>query len=220
MASTLSFNCLHRYPSGFRLDAKFETCSQVTGLSGPSGSGKTTILALIAGLLRPESGSIRVGDELLTDTASKVHLQPEKRKIGMLFQDQNLFPHLRVRANIQYGMRRRRQRVLDLDRIIKTLELEDLLGRYPRTLSGGQQQRVALARAIASNPRLLLLDEPLTSVESELRVRITDFVERVINEFEIPTIVVSHNNDLVSRLASKVIVIDRGQIARKTVAGN
>ena len=218
MSSTLSFHCRHRYPSGFQLDARFATNRQVTGLTGPSGGGKTTVLSLIAGLLKPHSGTICVGDEILTDTSTNICLRPEQRKIGMLFQDQNLFPHLNVRANIKYGLRRRRHPGIDLDRIVHTLELEELLGRYPRTLSGGQQQRVALARALASNPRLLLLDEPLTSVEADLREKITDFVERVINEFEIPTIVVSHNFELIQRLASDVVVIDQGQVAKATAA--
>ena len=159
-----------------------------------------------------------MGDEILTDTSTNIYLRPEQRKIGMLFQDQNLFPHLSVRANIKYGMRRRKQPGIDLVRIVHTLELEELLGRYPRTLSGGQQQRVALARALASNPRLLLLDEPLTSVEADLRDKITDFVERVIQEFEIPTIVVSHNYELIQRLTSDVVVIDQGQVTKASAA--
>lgn len=216
MSSILSLHCRHRHPSGFELDAQFVTNDRVTGLSGPSGSGKTTVLWLIAGLLRPSSGSIRIGEEVLTDTSTNICLRPEQRKIGMLFQDQNLFPHLRVQANISYGLRRRKRSGIDLDRIIDALELKDLLDRYPRTLSGGQQQRVALARALASSPRLLLLDEPLTSVEADLRDKITDFVERVISEFEIPTMVVSHNIELVQRLATDIIVIDRGRVAAQT----
>ncbi len=212
MASSLVFDCTHHYPSGFTLDAGFEADGRVTALFGPSGSGKTTILSLVAGLLKPQRGTIRLGERVLTDTTQGLLLPPERRRVGCLFQDHCLFPHLRVHANIAYGLRRRSGNGLPLERVVQTLELEDLLDRYPQSLSGGQQQRVALARAIACAPDLVLLDEPLTAVEDVLRERIVSFIERAVGEFQIPTLLVSHNRDLVDRLATRVIAIEGGRI--------
>lgn len=214
----LSFACRHRYADGFELDAAFESRWPVTALFGPSGSGKTTILELVAGLLAPASGSIRLGDAVLTDTTRGIFLPPERRRIGMLFQERRLFPHLTVRANLAYGTRRRIHRTddkagtIDASRAVDVLEISDLLDRYPRTLSGGQQQRVALARALASNPDLLLLDEPLNGVEESLRDRIADYLARVAVEFAIPMILVSHHRELVDRLAARVISVEEGRV--------
>lgn len=212
MTSHLVFDCQHRYESGFELNVRFEADNHVTAVCGPSGSGKTTLLSLIAGLLTPDRGYIRLGEQVVTDTKTGVSLRPEQRRVGLLFQEHCLFPHLRVQANIAYGTRRRPDKGIPLDRVIKTLELENLLDRYPRAISGGQQQRVALARAIASAPRILLLDEPLTAVEAPLRDRIATFIERVVDEFNIPTLLVSHNRSLIDRLASRVIPIDNGRL--------
>jgi len=212
VTSQLVFDCRYRYPSGFTLDAQLELTSRVMAIFGPSGSGKTTLLSLIAGLLKPERGYIRLGEQVVTDIESGVFLTPDQRRVGFLFQDHCLFPHLRVQANIAYGFRRRAGNRVPLERVIKTLELEDILDRFPRSLSGGQQQRVALARAIVSAPRILLLDEPLTAVEAVLRDRIATFIERVVDEFEIPTLLVSHNRPLVDQLATSVIHIDNGLV--------
>lgn len=208
---TLDFDCRHRYADGFELDARFATNAPVTALFGPSGSGKTTILSLIAGLLRPEAGAIRFGDRGYLDVKTGVFLPPERRRVGVLFQERRLFPHLTVRANIAYGASRR-QEGLSIDRAVEALEIRDLLDRYPRTLSGGQQQRVALARAIASAPQILLLDEPLTGVEAPLRDRIAEFLERVIAEIAVPTLLVTHHRELVDRLASRTIVVEAGRV--------
>ncbi|MCO6459518.1 MAG: ATP-binding cassette domain-containing protein [Pirellulaceae bacterium] len=211
MESSLTFNCRHRYPSGFTLDASFEAGGKVTALFGPSGSGKSTIVALIAGLLKPQHGLIELGQDVMTDTESRVFWPPERRRVGLLFQDNCLFPHLRVRANIAYGIHRRGGQGIPLERVVKTLELENLLNRRPKSLSGGEQQRVALARAIVAAPRLLLLDEPLTAVEASLRDRISLFIERVVQELEIPTLLVSHNRGLVDRMAAQVIYLENGR---------
>lgn len=184
----------------------------LTALFGPSGSGKTTVLSLIAGLLKPDRGHICVTGQVVTDTKAGVFLKPERRSVGLLFQDHCLFPHLRVHANLAYGARRRAGDRISMDRVVKSLELKDLLDRYPRSLSGGEQQRVALARAIVSAPKILLLDEPLTSVEASLRERIASFIERVVHEFQIPTLLVSHNRNLVDRLTNRVLTIENGRI--------
>ncbi|MCG6156394.1 ATP-binding cassette domain-containing protein [Rubinisphaera margarita] len=212
MSSALSFNCRYNYSGGFELEAAFEMGGGVTALFGPSGSGKTTILSLIAGLLRPTAGSIRIGDELVVDTTAKVSVPAEQRRVGFLFQDHALFPHLRVKRNIEYGAKRCASATIPLKRLIETLELQDLLQRYPGSLSGGQQQRVALARALASGPSVLLLDEPLTSVEAPLRERISGYLQRIVNEHEIPVLLVSHNRPFVDRLADRVIEIQDGRL--------
>jgi molybdate transport system ATP-binding protein len=212
MNMILEFQCRHRYASGFSLDVQFEADGHVTALCGPSGSGKTTLLSLIAGLLKPDCGVIRLGDQVVTDTSAGVFLPPEHRRVGLLFQDHCLFPHLRVKANICYGARRRAGKTIPLDRVVETLELQKILERYPRSISGGEQQRVALARAIVCAPKILLLDEPLTAVEAALRERIASFITRVVREFQIPTLLVSHNRVLVDRLASRVILIEHGRI--------
>jgi molybdate transport system ATP-binding protein len=207
----LEFGCRHRYADGFELDAKFTTDAPVTALFGPSGSGKTTILSLIAGLLRPESGTIRFGERAFVDTARKEFLAPERRRVGVLFQERRLFPHLTVRANIAYGARRR-QGKMPLDATVESLEIRDLLDRYPRSLSGGQQQRVALARAIASGPEILLLDEPLTGVEAPLRDRIAEYLQQVIAQLAVPTLLVTHHRELVDRLATRTVTIEAGRV--------
>ena len=208
----MTFDCHLEYPSGFVLDATFETHHRVTAICGPSGSGKTTLLSLIAGLLSPRRGRITLRSKIMIDTAAGIDLRPERRGVGYVFQDYCLFPHLNVRSNIQYGWRRRNGRADTLARLIEVLELDPLLHRYPNSLSGGQQQRVALARALAASPAVLLLDEPLTSVEEEFRERIADLIQRVIDESQIPTLLVSHNSKLVDRLAQRIITIENGKI--------
>jgi len=212
MTSALTLNCKHRYESGFALNIQFEADNRVTALCGPSGSGKTSIFAIVAGLLKPASGYVCVGDQVVTDTKARIFVRPEHRRVGLLFQDYCLFPHLRVQANIAYGMRRRSNKGIALDRIIRTLELTDILDRYPRSLSGGQQQRVALARALASAPKILVLDEPLTAVEDSLCDRISTFIERIVYEFEVPAVLISHNRGLVKRLATRIISIENGRV--------
>ena len=207
----LEFDCRHRYADGFELDARFATEAAVTALFGPSGSGKTTILSLIAGLLRPAAGAIRFRDRAFVDTAGNVFLLPERRRVGVLFQERRLFPHLTVRANIAYGARRRKGGA-SIDATVDALEIGDLLDRYPKTLSGGQQQRVALARAVASSPEILLLDEPLTGVEAPLRDRIADYLQQMIDQLAVPTLLVTHHRELVDRLAQRTIAVEAGRV--------
>jgi len=208
----VEFDCQFRSPSGFELDARFETSDRVTAICGDSGSGKTTLLSLIAGLLRPERGRITLGGTTVTDTTGRIDLAPEQRRVGYLFQDECLFPHLTIRQNITYGTRIRGQRTGNADRLIEILELKHLLERFPRSLSGGQRQRVALARAMAVAPDILLLDEPITAVEEDLRNRIVDLIERVIEETRVPTLLVSHNRDLVRRLATRRLDLADGRM--------
>jgi molybdate transport system ATP-binding protein len=208
----LEFDCLFRYPSGFRLQARFQTDGRVTALFGPSGSGKSTVLALIAGLLRPLQGRIRLGERLLVDTATGVWLPAEQRRVGVVFQDLRLFPHLTVRQNLRFGSGRRGALSIPFARVVQILELEELLERKPHALSGGQQQRVALGRALLHGPDLLLLDEPLTSLDAPLKERILTYLERVFAEWRLPTLLVSHDPAEVRRLASQVVVLVQGQV--------
>jgi molybdate transport system ATP-binding protein len=210
----LEFACLLRYSSGFTLDAAFTTQTSVTLLSGPSGSGKTTILSILAGLRRPDRGRIRLDSTVLFDREAQVDLPPETRRIGYVFQDSLLFPHLSVRRNLLYGWRRRPPdaRPPALERVVEVLELAGLLERMPHTLSGGQRQRVALGRALLCGPRLLLLDEPLASVDEALRQRVLGYIEQVLREWDIPTVYVTHNAAEAERLARQVVRIESGRV--------
>jgi molybdate transport system ATP-binding protein len=236
----LYFQCQHRYRDGFALDASFEVGDGVTGLFGPSGSGKSTILSIITGAVRPSSGVVRLTcdaengqaehrgsrgteekcpihshgfDDTLVDTRAGVFLPPESRRIGAVFQDPLLFPHLTIEANLRYGLRRQPVRRIDFHRLVSLLELADLLKRYPSTLSGGQRQRAALGRAILAAPRLLLLDEPFSALDTPLKDRILTFMERAIDEWQIPTLFVSHDQSDVRRLASAVVILNAGQVS-------
>ncbi len=208
----LRFDCRHRYEDGFELAAQLEVGDGVTAICGPSGSGKTTILALVAGLLRPGSGRIVLDDSVFVDTSERVWVPSHRRSIGLVFQDSLLFPHRSVLANLTYGLRRRPTRQVDLDRVLEVLELGDLVDRFPATLSGGQLRRVAIGRALLSGPRLLMLDEPWTGLDQPLRERVSTFLERCLAEWDIPTLLVSHDRDTVERLAERVVTLRAGRV--------
>jgi molybdate transport system ATP-binding protein len=205
--SVLEFDCRFAYSTGFALDFQFTADEGITALVGPSGSGKTTVLNLVAGLLAPSSGRIRVRDEVLYNAKLRVNLPPEERGLGYVFQDFLLFPHLTVAENLRYGQSRSKRRGMDFDAIVSILGLAELLGRYPVSLSGGQKQRVALGRALLRNPRLLLLDEPLNALDRELRETVAQYVEQVVAEFKLPALLVSHDLANVEALASTVVTI-------------
>jgi molybdate transport system ATP-binding protein len=212
----LSFQARHRFAGGFELDAKFETSAQVTALFGPSGSGKTSLLYMIAGLLSPQTGSIQLGQNVWFDAKRGIDLKAERRHVGFVFQDHLLFPHLSVKRNLMFGRYRRRGRpaAVDPDRVIAVLELSELLDRYPRKLSGGERQRVALGRALLSGPELLLMDEPLAALDEALKDRILTYVQRVLAEWRIPTIYVSHSAAEVRRVADRVVVLEQGRVTQ------
>ncbi len=196
----------------FELRASFEAGRGVTALFGPSGSGKTTLLDLIAGLERPASGRIVLDGQTLVDTASGAWLPSHRRRLGYVFQDSRLFPHLSVRQNLVYGARFASQRgaASQQERIVGLLGLEVLLDRQPGTLSGGERQRVAIGRALLSSPRLLLLDEPMASVDVGRRAEILPYLARVREEAGIPIVYVSHTLAEVARLADIVVLLDAG----------
>jgi molybdate transport system ATP-binding protein len=206
--SVLRFDCRFQYPSGFRLGFAFTAERGVTAIVGPSGSGKTTVLNLIVGLLTPADGVIELGETRLFNSEASTNLPPERREIGYIFQDYQLFPHLSVERNLRYGQRRTNRTHASLEHVAEVLELRPLLNRMPASLSGGEKQRVALGRALLCGPRLLLLDEPLSAVDARLRQTISEFLSRAIAEFKIPAVLVSHNQESIAALANEIVPIN------------
>lgn len=199
---------------GFTLSAKAEIGAGVTALVGPSGAGKSTLLALIAGLLTPQGGMLRFDEELLVDTATGCKVPPWQRHFGLVFQDGQLFPHLSVRDNLLYGWHRRpvAERRFTLEQVLALLEIGPLQARRPAQLSGGERQRVALGRALLFSPRLLLLDEPLASLDERLKQQILPFLKRVKDETRLPMLYVSHLRAEVDYLADRVMTMDAGRL--------
>src|ERR1700680_2523971 len=198
----------------FSLEASFTSEGRVTGLFGASGAGKTSLINMIAGLLRPDRGIIAVDGETLDDTMARTHVPVHRRRIGYVFQDARLFPHLDVRQNLDYGRRMnglaedpaQRARVADL------LEIGGFVGRHPGRLSGGERHRVALGRALLSQPRLLLLDEPLGSLDEERKEEILPYLVRLRDEAGIPMVYVSHDPSEMRKLATQIAIIKRGRV--------
>ena len=211
-ANLLGFQCRFQYRGGFQLDAAFDLPDGISALFGPSGSGKSTCLALIAGLLKPREGAIRFGESVLVDRAARRWTAPHRRRLGVVFQDHLLFPHQTVRANLCYGKARGTGGVIRLDEVVQVLELAEVLDRYPAQLSGGQQRRVALGRALLTQPRLLLMDEPLTGLEASLRDRILDHLQQVHDHWRLPMLLISHDQVAVRRLARHVVVLEAGRV--------
>jgi molybdate transport system ATP-binding protein len=198
----------------FSLQVAFTSDGRVTGLFGSSGAGKTSLVNLIAGLLRPDRGTIAIDSETLDDTAAQTHVPAWRRRIGYVFQDARLFPHLDVRQNLDYG--RRMNRLADdpvqYKRVTDLLDIGGLLDRRPGQLSGGERQRVALGRALLAQPRLLLLDEPLGSLDEERKEEILPYLVRLRDEAGIPMVYVSHDPDEMRQLATQVVMLKRGRV--------
>ena len=198
----------------FSLHASFASKSRATGLFGASGAGKTSLVNIIAGLLPPDRGTITIDGETLDDTASRLHVPAHRRRIGYVFQDARLFPHLDVRGNLDYG--RRMNRLADdpaqRARVTDLLDIGNLLDRRPGQLSGGERQRVALGRALLAQPRLLLLDEPLGSLDEERKIEILPYLVRLRDEAGIPMVYVSHDADEMRQLATQVVMLRRGRV--------
>ncbi len=202
-----------RVQGAFALSVAAEFNSGITAIFGPSGSGKTTTLHCIAGLLRPDSGRIALDGRTLFDSSTGENLPPERRRMGLVFQDGALFPHLAVRANIEFGHRLTKpsDRRIDIDQVIDLLRLEPLSDRRVASLSGGEKQRVALARALAVSPALLLLDEPTASLDPGLRGTVLTYLRQVHGELGVPMIYVSHNVSEVLFLAENVLRLKDGE---------
>ena len=194
------------------IDASIEA-GLITTVFGKSGAGKTSLLRIIAGLLKPESGTIISDHEIWLDTDKHIHLPVQKRNIGFVFQDLALFPHMTVTENLQYGARDNRQKH-DIGDLLKMVNLEKLAGRRPDTLSGGQRQRVALCRALVGRPRLLLLDEPFSSLDQEMHHQLREDLLRLHRAFDLTTILVTHDLADVYSLSDRTIVIEEGGIVK------
>jgi molybdate transport system ATP-binding protein len=198
----------------FSIQASFASEGRVTGLFGASGAGKTSLINMIAGLLRPDRGTIAIDDDILDDTASRLHVPAHRRRIGYVFQDARLFPHLDVGQNLDYGRRMNRlaSDPANRARVVDLLDIGKLLDRRPGQLSGGERQRVALGRALLAQPRLLLLDEPLGSLDEERKAEILPYLVRLRDEANVPMVYVSHDADEMRQLATQVVMLKRGRV--------
>jgi len=186
----------------------------ITALFGPSGAGKTSVINMVAGLMKPDQGQISVNGNTVFDSRRGIDVPPNRRRLGYVFQDGRLFPHLSVKSNLTYGMNpahKEGQRV-NFDKAVEVLDLGTLLRRRPAKLSGGEKQRVAIGRALLTNPSVLLMDEPLSSLDEARKAEIIPFVLRMQKEFLIPALYVSHSTDEISSLADHVVVIRSGEV--------
>ena len=210
----LAVDVTHRFGS-FLLEASFVSEGRLTAFFGRSGSGKTSLVNIIAGIVRPDRGRIVLEDTVLVDTERRIFVPKYRRRVGYVFQEGRLFPHLTVRQNLLFGrwFTAKRERQIGLDQVLDLLGIAHLLDRRPGALSGGEKQRVAIGRALLTSPRLLLLDEPLASLDDTRKEEILPFIERLRDEAEVPIVYVSHSISEVTRLATTVVVILDGRIA-------
>jgi molybdate transport system ATP-binding protein len=203
----------HRF-GAFTLDAAFVMRGGVTALFGPSGSGKTSVVSAIAGLLRPRDGRIALDGRVVLDSKARIFVPAEARRIAVVFQDARLFPHMNVENNLLFGWRRTPQKAdaATIGHVIDLLGLGALLRRGPHRLSGGEKSRVALGRALLASPQMLLLDEPLASLDAERRGEILPYLEKLARETKLPMLYVSHAVDEVARLADEIVVLRDGRV--------
>lgn len=203
-------------PAGkIQLDIKIDIpTKQLVTLYGPSGSGKTSTLKMIAGLLKPDKGILTVHEETWFNHSEKINISPQKRKIGYVFQEYALFPNMTVRKNLEFALQKNQDQKV-LTELIEIMELGDLSKRVPKYLSGGQQQRVALARALVRMPEILLLDEPLSALDIEMRKSLQDYIMRLHKEYGLTTIMVSHDKNEIIKMSDLVYVVDQGKIQKQ-----
>lgn len=205
---------LQKKQGNFQIDLAFQSDgAMVTALFGRSGSGKTSVINMVAGLVRPDEGRVAVDDRVLFDSRQGIDLPPSRRRIGYVFQDARLFPHYTVRGNLVYGMERTpvSERCIRFDSVVEVLGIAPLLDRRPGKLSGGEKQRVAIGRALLTSPRLLLMDEPLASLDGVRKTELLSFIARLPGQFAVPILYVSHSIDEVLRLADHLILLDGGR---------
>jgi molybdate transport system ATP-binding protein len=211
---TIEVDVSHRL-GAFTLEVRFNSQGRLTAFFGPSGSGKTSLVNVIGGLICPDRGRVAVDGTTLTDTASGIFVPTHRRRVGYVFQEGRLFPHLTVRQNLVFGrwFRRPRERKVEFETVLDLLGIGHLLARRPGALSGGEKQRVAIGRALLASPRLLLMDEPLAALDDERKAEILPFIERLRDEAHVPIIYVSHSLAEVSRLANSIVVLRNGRVA-------
>ncbi|OCG03206.1 molybdenum ABC transporter ATP-binding protein [Gilliamella sp. wkB112] len=185
-------------------------CQGITAILGVSGSGKSTLINLINGLIKPDIGSIILNEVTLVDTEQNIFISPEKRHIGTVFQDALLFPHYKVIKNLTYGTNHKLPE--RFNEIVDVLNIRPLLNRYPAMLSGGEKQRVAIGRALLTNPKLLLMDEPLSALDMPRKKELLSYIDSLVNELKIPIIYVTHNINEVKRIADEVAILDQGKL--------
>ncbi len=209
----LSIKLLKRV-KGFTLDVEWEIENEMAVLLGSSGAGKSMTLQLIAGLMEPDAGLIRSNGTIFFDKSSGINISPQQRSLGYVFQDRNLFPHMTVRENIAYGLKRkpREERDARVDDMIRQFRLEGLENMPPSEISGGQKQRVALARALIEKPKALLLDEPFTALDGPLRMEMRKLLQEVRNEFDIPVVLVTHDFEDAYLLGNHILVYIDGRV--------
>jgi molybdate transport system ATP-binding protein len=183
-------------------------------LYGRSGAGKTSLLMMLSGLMRPDRGRIAVGGETWTDIDKGIHIRPQDRRVGLVFQDYALFPNMTVKDNLAYALRRGQDRS-EIGHLVSIMDLQDLEDRRPDTLSGGQKQRVALARALVNKPELLLLDEPLSALDQEMRGKLQHYILEVHREFGLTTLLISHDVTEIIKMSDYVVEIEHGRVVRK-----
>jgi molybdate transport system ATP-binding protein len=207
---------IRRKQGNFTIDAAFSVeASGVTALFGPSGAGKTSIVNMVAGLDRPDAGRIVMNGRCLFDSTRGIDVPPEKRRVGYVFQDGRLFPHLSVRSNLTYGMRLlpKSERYVHFDPVVQLLGIAPLLDRRPAKLSGGEKQRVAIGRALLCSPALLLMDEPLASIDGDRKSEVLPFISRLCRDFSTPIVYVSHVMEEIERLAHHLVLLENGRVA-------
>lgn len=204
---------LHHRVGDLAIEADFTSSAGITALFGRSGSGKTTIVNMVAGLVRPDTGRIKINDRVLFDSASHINLPSHRRRIGYVFQEARLFPHLTVKQNLNYGawFARHRKAANQFNHVVEMLGIGTLLARRPLNLSGGEKQRVAIGRALLSTPDILLMDEPLASLDDDRKGEILPYIERLRDEASVPIIYVTHAVPEIARLATSVVLLADGK---------
>jgi molybdate transport system ATP-binding protein len=199
----------------FPIQTKFSAPGGIIGLFGPSGAGKTSVLKMIAGILKPDAGRIAIEGRVFFDAAAGINLPPEQRSIGFVFQESRLFPHMNVTRNLTYAARMRGAKTAPrFEVIVEVLDLRALLERMPKNLSGGEKQRVAIGRALLSDPKLLVMDEPLSSVDAVRRDEILPFLRKLRDYADMPVIYVSHDADEMIRLTDTIVVLKGGSVTQ------
>ena len=198
----------------FILDVSLQLNHHVTALCGASGSGKSTLLNIIAGIIKPDSGYISIAGKCVFDSKNRINKAMHQRRIGLVFQDGRLFPHMTVEQNLNYaiGLNNRQNQLITKSKLVELLEIESLIQRRPHQLSGGEKQRVALGRTLLGAPNFLLLDEPLASLDEKLKQQILPYLKLITQNIDIPMLYVSHNRDEITQLTSHIVHIDAGKL--------
>jgi len=209
---------LKSHHSAFNLNIAFKVNQgDFVSVFGPSGAGKTTLIRLIAGLDKANNGHIKINNDYWFNSNKKINLKPQQREVGMVFQDSALFPNMTTHQNLEYALLKHQSKHI-IDELIDTLELDDIINKKPHQLSGGQQQKVALARALVQKPKLLLLDEPLSAIDDEMRFKLQDYILKIHKKYHLTTFLISHNVAEVFKLSDVVLKINNGQLINQGTA--